>query len=458
MNPPIVQTISECFIKPQYPSEKPSHPPVYLAPFDLSMLSMQYIQKGLLFTKPTPTNDQENPVQTLLEKLKESMSLTLAHFYPLAGRLATYKQENPCSYFVCIDCNDSPGAKLIHATADLTVADILSPIDVPVVVQSFFEHGRAVNHDGHAMSLLSIQVTELIDGIFVGCSINHVVADGTSYWQFFESLSNAFRAREKSFEISRPPVLTRWFPDGYGPIIDLPFSHHDEFIGRVQAPPNRARIFHFSSESVAELKRKANSECKTVDISSFQAVSALIWRCVTRVRSVPRDQETSCSMAANNRTRMDPPLPDEYFGNSVQLVKGKASAGELLEHGFGWAARRLHEALAGHCAAAVREYVEKWMEHPFMYVNGKFSGQFSLVMGWSTRFAMYECEFGMGRAVAIRSGYDTRFDGKVTFYPGNEGGGSMDVERQGKKKEKEKFLLSSHLGCIFKGDVLGFHV
>lgn len=125
---------------------------------------------------------------------------------------------------------------------------------------------------------------------------------------------------------------------------------------------------------------------------------------------------------------MDPPLPDKYFGNSVQLVKGKASAGELLEQGFGWAAWRLHEAVAGHCAVAVQEYVEKWMEHPFMYVNGKFSGQFSLVMGWSTRFAMYECEFGMGRAVAIRSGYDTRFDGKVTFYPGNEGGGSMDVQ------------------------------
>ncbi|KAH7846643.1 hypothetical protein Vadar_016381 [Vaccinium darrowii] len=427
MNLPIVQTISECFIKPQYPVEE-IKPPIYLAPWDLAMLSMQYMQKGLLFIKPTPTNDQQNPVKTLLEKLKESLSLTLIHFYPLAGRLATHKQENPQSYSVYIDCNNSPGAKFIYATADLTVADILSPVDVPIIVQSFFDHCRAVNHDGHTMSLLLIQVTELIDGTFIGCSINHVVADGTSYWHFFDTLSSTYSAQEKSYEISRPPILTRWFPDGCGPIINLPFSHYDQFIRRVESPPHRTRIFHFSSQSVAKLKCKANSECKALNISSFQAVCALIWRCVTRARRVPRDQETSCSMAANNRTRMDLPLPNEYFGNLTQPVVGKASAGELLEHRFGWAAWRLHEAVAGHSARAVQEWEDKWMEHPFMYILGKFSGQFGLIIGWSPRFDMYGSEFGMGRAVAIRSGYDARFDGKVTFYPGYEGGGSMDVE------------------------------
>ncbi|KAH7846269.1 hypothetical protein Vadar_011928 [Vaccinium darrowii] len=427
MNLPIVQTISECFIKPQYPVEE-IKPPIYLAPWDLAELSMQYMQKGLLFIKPTPTNDQQNPVKTLLEKLKESLSLTLIHFYPLAGRLATHKQENPHSYSVFIDCNNSPGAKFIYATANLTISDILSPVDVPLAVQSFFDHHREVNHDGHTMSLLSIQVTELIDGIFLGCSINHAVADGSSYWHFFDTLSNTFRAQEKSCDISSPPILTPWFPDGCGPIINLPFSHHDQFIRRVEAPPHRVRIFHFSPQSVAKLKCKANSECKTLNISSFQAVCALIWRSVTRARRVPCDHETSCRIPANNRIRMDPPLPNEYFGNAVQSVIGKASAGELLGHRFGWAAWRLHEAVAGHSAWAVQEWVDNWMKHPFMFTREKVSGQFSLVMAWSPRFRMYESEFGMGRAVAIRSGYGKRFHGMVALNPGYEGGGSMDVE------------------------------
>ncbi|KAH7845321.1 hypothetical protein Vadar_000594 [Vaccinium darrowii] len=429
MNPPIVQTISECFIKPQYPVEE-IKPPIQLAAWDLCMLSLNYIQKGLLFIKPqTTTNDQKNPVKSLLDKLKESLSLTLVHFYPLAGRFATLKQENPPSYSVYIDCNNSPGAKFIYATADLTISDILSPVDVPAVVQSFFDHDRAINHDGHSMSLLSIQVTELLDGIFIGCSANHAVVDGTSYWQFWELLSNIFRAQERNAQISRPRILKRWFPNEHDPIHNLPFSHHDQFISRFEPPPLRERFFHFSSESIAKLKAKANCQSKSSKISSFQSVSALLWRCVMRARRLPRDPETTCSFTVNNRSRIDPPLPNEYFGNSVIILMGKASVGELLDHELGWAACRLHEAVEGHSAAAVREWVEKWMEHPVINTRGPaLYNPYGLLISSSPRFRMYENEFGMGKAVAIRSGFANKLDGKVMFYPGYEGGGSMDLE------------------------------
>jgi hypothetical protein len=44
--------------------------------------------------------------------------------------------------------------------------------------------------------LLTVQVTELVDGIFVGVSISHAVVDGTSYWNFFNAFSRAFKAIE----------------------------------------------------------------------------------------------------------------------------------------------------------------------------------------------------------------------------------------------------------------------
>ncbi|KAI8024269.1 putative acetyltransferase [Camellia lanceoleosa] len=117
-------------------------------------------------------NDQENTVQVLLERLKESLSLTLD---PLAGWLATSKQENPPHYSIYIDNDNSPGAKFIHAAVNLTVSDMLSPVDVPLVVQSVFDHDRAINHDGHTLSLLSIQLTELVDGIFIGFGISSIL-------------------------------------------------------------------------------------------------------------------------------------------------------------------------------------------------------------------------------------------------------------------------------------------
>ncbi|OWM70857.1 hypothetical protein CDL15_Pgr014530 [Punica granatum] len=121
------------------------------------MLSGHYIQKGHLFVKPQEANAQEDFMESFSEKLKESLALTLVHFYPLAGRFKTVKSDDPHFYTVYIDCVNSPGARFIRTTLDMTVSDILSPVYVPPVVLSFFDHDRALNHVGHTESLLSIQ-------------------------------------------------------------------------------------------------------------------------------------------------------------------------------------------------------------------------------------------------------------------------------------------------------------
>ena len=394
------------------------------------MLSLNYIQKGLLFTKPSAVNDPQNFMTTLLDRLKDSLALILVHFYPLAGRLATKREENPPSYLVFVDCNNSPGAKFIHTAADMTISDILSPIHVPSVVQSFFDHDRVVNHDAHtlSLSLLSIQVTELLDGIFIGCSANHSIVDGTSFWHFLNAWSEIFNAQEKNTSISRPPILKRWFPDGCGPVVSLPFTHHDQFISRFEAPILRERIFHFSSESIAKLKAKANAECNSNKISSFQALSALVWRSITRAHCLPHEQKTICGLAVNNRTRLDPPLPENYFGNSIQMVSGIATAGELLEHNLGWAAWLLHKAVVSHTDKAVRGWLESWLQSPVVYQLGLFFDPNNVIIGSSPRFNKYGNEFGLGKALALRSGNAHKFDGMVSCYPGREGGGSIDLE------------------------------
>ncbi|GAB4852222.1 hypothetical protein Ancab_016414 [Ancistrocladus abbreviatus] len=142
----------------QNPSSNPStrvqesKQPMYLSPYDLAMLSAHYIQMGLLFTKPPLFN-----VHLFLESLKQSLSVALIHFYPLAGQLVTKNDEDQHSCLIFVDCSKGDGARFIHATSNMTINDILSPIDVPLVVQSLFDHDRAVNHDAHVRPLLSIQ-------------------------------------------------------------------------------------------------------------------------------------------------------------------------------------------------------------------------------------------------------------------------------------------------------------
>ncbi|XP_061343196.1 uncharacterized acetyltransferase At3g50280-like [Gastrolobium bilobum] len=423
-----VLRISECFIKPLASTAESNHI-CNLTSWDIAMLSMQYIQKGLLFNKP---HNQQDFIENLLDKLKHSLYLALNHFYPLAGRLVTQKTQDPPSYVVFVDCSNSSGARFIYATLDMTISDILSPVYVPPIVQSLFDLDRAINHDGHTMPLLAVQVTELIDGVFVGCSMNHTIADGTSFWNFFNAWSEIFQAQGQHGDIdvpiSRQPIHNRWFPEGCGQLVNLPFKHHDEFIIRFEAPKLRERIFHFSSESIAILKAKANSESNSTEISSFQSLSAHVWRSITRARCLPYNQRTSCNLAINNRSRMEPPLPDEYFGNSINVVNEGTTAGELIEHDLGWAAWKVHLAVANHNDKMVRHKVKEWLQSPLVYQLGLHFDPFSVTMSSSPRFNMYGNEFGMGKAVAVLSGCANKFDGSVTAYQGYEGGGSIDLE------------------------------
>ncbi|QCE16518.1 uncharacterized acetyltransferase At3g50280-like [Vigna unguiculata] len=423
MGTPAVRRISECFVKP-HPSDHFSDQICNLTPWDIAMLSVHYIQKGLLFKKPETLVDENEFIQNLLEKLKHSLSLTLSHFYPLSGRLVTHKTQNPPSYTVSVDCKNSDGARFIYATLDVTISELLSPVDTPSIFQSFFDHHKAINHDGHSMPLLSIQITELVDGVFIGCSMNHVIGDGTSYWNFFNSWSQIFQAQS----LSRQPINNRWFPNNCIPPISLNFKHHDEFIERSEKPLLRERFFHFSAESIAKLKAKANSESNTTTISSFQSLSALVWRSITRARSIPSDQKTTCRLAATSRSRMEPALPEEYFGNCLHAVNAETTAGELLENDLGWAAWKLHVAVKNLNDRVVLQYLQEWLDSPVIYQMGRFFEPYCVMMGSSPRFNMYGSEFGMGKAVAARSGYANKFDGKVSSYPGREGGGSIDLE------------------------------
>ena len=139
--------ISECFVKPQHSSQE------FEQPFHLTSWDIEYsyprflIKKGLvLFPKHTPNQPQDQQqhdeyfMKNFLDRLKNSLSLALVHFYPLAGRLAIVRNENnPLPYSLHVDCTNPPGAKFVHATANLTISDILSPVEcVPVHVFQFF--------------------------------------------------------------------------------------------------------------------------------------------------------------------------------------------------------------------------------------------------------------------------------------------------------------------------------
>ncbi|KAL9231704.1 hypothetical protein vseg_006897 [Gypsophila vaccaria] len=430
---PKLKLISECFVKPINVSSESREQRINLSVTDLFMLTMDTMQKGLLFdTKLSPE---------FFKNLKKALCVSLVEFYPLAGRLATQKfhDEHVCSIY--IDCEAGPGARLIHAVVDYTISDILSSGDLHPIVESFFDLGeKSVNHDGHIGPLLTVQVTELRDGVFIGFTMNHCIADGTSLWHFISSLSEIFSQvkddgnnEEKSISISRKPIFETLFPHkGYNETYKLPYLEPNEFITRYTSDPLRVRMFHFSAQSISSLKAQANEQCGPGhNISSFQALCAFMWRSITRARNIRPDDEIICGLVMNARTRLDPQLPPEYFRCVLTGARSVSKVGDLINNDLGWAAKLVNERIKTQDDKAFRTMFKHVKEHPCIVHPGPGSPFYkpnSLTIGGSIRFDMYGPEFGLGKAVAVLAGYANKEDGKVTANPGRLGDGSADLE------------------------------
>ncbi|KAL2244215.1 UNVERIFIED_CONTAM: putative acetyltransferase [Sesamum indicum] len=413
-----VEVISSCVVRTA--TNEISMPRLELTPWDLSLLLLDPIQKGILFYKP-----KSQDFQTIIHHLKTSLSRTLDFFSPLAGRLGTTQNDDNTTCFF-VDCNNA-GAEFTHAIVDaVSVSDIVGPTYKPQIVSSFFPLNGVANCEGVSMPLVAVQVTELVDGFFIGCTANHAVIDGTSFWHFINTWSEISRGLET---ILKTPVFERWFPTNISndnrliPLPPLDKSLLQSFV----PPPLVERVFHFSRESVAKLKAKANAEAGTDKISSLQALSAHLWRSVIRCRnqlSIQKvnSQEVDLVFVVGTRSRI--PLPDSYFGNAVHIVKTVANEGELLENGLGYAALKVNELVAQQSRERTINLVEEWVRNPKIFNKGTL---YNFAITSSPRHNVYSADFGWGKPIAVRSGKGQKGDGKMTLFPAAEPGG-IDVE------------------------------
>lgn len=338
--------------------------------------------------------------------------------------------------FVSLDVNGGElGVEFVQAVANnVTVADVADDEVLPFT-RSFFTLNGAVGYDAHSLPPFVAQVTELADGIFLGFSFNHAIGDGVCCMNFLTAWAEICRqgagkdGRECMMAIARPPHLGSWLIDDVSSPIKLPFSRPGEFIDRVNPPPElRGRMFHLSTHSMTQLKLRANDECNTNgEVSGLQALCSLVWRSVTRARHLQPEIETTCHVAANNRPRLCPPLPGDYFGNAAELIDVTTTVGDLQGHGLGWGAMLVHRSIVAHTDGAIRRALRAWVEKPSITQPSAFN-QHDLTIGSSPRFDLYGCDFGWGKAVAVRSGGASKYDGKVALYMGKEGRGSVDME------------------------------
>jgi BAHD acyltransferase len=167
---------------------------------------------------------------------------------------------------------------------------------------------------------------------------------------------------------------------------------------------------------------------------------------VTLARDLKPEEYTVYTVFADCRKRVDPPMPEAYFGNLIQAIFTVTAAGLLSAHPPQFGASLIQKAIDSHDANAIDGRNKEWESAPKIF-QFKDAGVNCVAVGSSPRFKVYDIDFGWGAPEIVRSGTNNKFDGMIYLYPGKSGGRSIDVELTlepealGRLEQDKEFLM-----------------
>lgn len=455
-----VKMLSVSSVAPAIPTAQHS---MFLSNVDLIWIPVANVQT-LLFYKLSP--DMEFTAVT--DMLKRSLSLVLVDFYPVAGRLST--KGSPETGRPEIDCNDG-GVEFVEASIDVDFADLekdgfrhkpFFPELLRARDGSEFE-----NYEG---PLFSAQVTGFHGGgICIGATLHHVVADGVGFWHFMTCWAECSKGSPIS---NRPEHMRTIFKREQKTNCVMPnisFGAQEVVVGDIKGAqifkfmlddlqPTDGKInvsksdadinsdssvqdyvnyqtedleisgFHFNEEIIGKLKERAGAA------SSFVAISAHFWRCVTRAREVPEKEAVDFGIIANSRGRVKPPLPPTFFGNCVCMGFARTRAKQLLGQDIRFAAALIQELIKSCITDEQLNTLIDWFDYrlgsgsPLPSLGAEtLGGRYFVGAANSPKFPVYELDYGWGKPLNATTATLNGIGG-LMFFPGrDEGGRSIDI-------------------------------
>ncbi|KAL0436973.1 UNVERIFIED_CONTAM: Putrescine hydroxycinnamoyltransferase, partial [Sesamum radiatum] len=103
---------------------------------------------------------------------------------------------------------------------------------------------------------------------------------------------------------------------------------------------------HYSKEFLSKLKAMASSMNRTnKPFSTFESLVAYLWRAITKASGLNGLETTQVRIPVDGRYRLNPRVPNEYFGNLVLWAFARAKVDDLLREPLSYATKLLHEAI-----------------------------------------------------------------------------------------------------------------
>ncbi|PON64729.1 Transferase [Parasponia andersonii] len=440
-----VQVISKKIIKPSSPT------PDQLRRYQLSFLDQisPRAYSPFIYFYALNDNDSESSdnIADISNKLKKSLSKALTLFYPLAGRFTD-------NYFV--QCNDDGVPYFEALVLKRQLSDVIKN-PVPVELNDLLPFPI----DKFAVLPLGIQLNIFgCGGIAIGVCLSHRIADALSCLEFTRSWMTIARGEENKVV---PPtfVSATLFPAKYMVVLDPSYA-------LLKKHTIITKLFVFESRKLEVLRAKYvektsrennNPHSKQQRFSRFEALSAFLWgRFVAATNLDVGRKFCTIFHPVNIRPRIDPPLPENSFGNYYvyhACVRFPSSHGvnttdEDNEYCYGMA-RKIREELR----KVDKDFVDdlRGVEKSDEYLDSLKKGSEILARGEGTalslsslcRFPLYEADFGCGKPAWVSSA-DRCFENVVALLDNKKGDGieayiSLNPEDMA-RFEADKELLS----------------
>ncbi|CAK9135034.1 unnamed protein product [Ilex paraguariensis] len=377
--------------------------------FDILWLSFSHIQRLIFYEFPC---SKTHFMETLIPNLKDSLSLALKHFFPLAGHLVLssssskpqirYEEGDSVSLTFSESESESESFSDFIGNHPRKAMDFHPFVpQLPLVTKS---------SDSFRVPVFSLQVTLFPNkGLCVGLTNHHAVGDANSIFNFMKAWALITRCGGDGPFLAggSQPIFDRTLikdPKGLDSIF---LSQLGTTIPVQQVPTNSDKFratFIMSRTNIQRLKSLVMAKRPgLVHVSTFTVICAYIWVCMVKSKAAigeegDEDEPYHFICTGDTRARLDPPIPASYFGNCIfaaciAAVNCKKLAGD---EGFIFAVEAIGEDIRE------RLYNEEGMlknAETFLLDVKEINWDWERTVGvaGSPKFNYYDIDFGWGK-------------------------------------------------------------
>ncbi|OMO85891.1 Transferase [Corchorus olitorius] len=357
----------------------------------------------------------------IVPKLKQSLSLTLLHYLPLAGNLR-WPSDSP-KPIILYTPNDGVSLTVAESNADF---DLLSSNGIYEAAELRPLTPELITSDDSA-STIALQVTLFPNkGFCIGITAHHVVLDGQTTTLFFKSWAYICKQGNIYENSPLPPNLTPFFdrsvikdPNGVDMLylnqwlaalgsVNSDSNNHKSlkvFPHKAEAPNLVRATVEISREDLKRLRERIlphfSDSAKELHLSTFVLTLAYLTTCIIKARG---GDGAGIGFIIDCRSRLNPPVPQNYFGNcnTGTLTMMKARDHLFDENGFVFAVKKVSDTVKESLEKGVLQGIENKLA--FLFELGMElwkSGLPIISVAGSPRFEVYGCDFGWGKPLKV---------------------------------------------------------